>query len=149
MFLLYKKLGAPLELQQQAISYPGDTTCSTMCGTGDGHYSGDLPTFLYPFATDAGLTDVEIYWRDLELAYDSQTYCRLNTPINGLCNPTFSVTVAGQITATQQSIFFQAVGQSSGGTYCSINGVGQGNYQGNATGSCSYAYAINSAHGFH
>jgi len=62
LFGQYSSMGVPLELQPESLSYPGDWDCSNpVCGTGNGKFSGDLPTFLYPFATNQGTTDVEVY----------------------------------------------------------------------------------------
>jgi len=139
MFLIYRGTGVPLELQQAAISYPGDDTCSVNCGFGDGFYSGDLVTFLN-LALAAGLTDVEIYWRDLELAYGDTGYCMLNIPDTGSCI-LGSITIGGQISdTTQQETFFKTSGVGNG---C---GSTQGS---NAAGMCQYKYAINAAQGIH
>jgi hypothetical protein len=145
-FHTYSPYGVALELQPEAISYPGDTACTNpACGTGDGKFSGDLPTFLYNFATDAGLTDAEIYWRDLSLAYDVNNYCNLD-PTGLLCNATLSITPGGQLLVNNtdyRNQFFQAVGQGNG-TYC-----GNNNHQNNASGNCAYQNNINQAQGQH
>lgn len=135
MFLKYNASGAPLELQPSALSYPGDTDCtSPACGTGNGSYSGDLPTFLYPFSINAGATDVEVYWRDLSLAYDSLNYCSVAT---GQCALLLSITTGNQLNGTNQINWFTTVGI---GTSC---GGSQG------AGTCSYQTNLNAARGQH
>jgi len=135
LFGQHKALGVPLELQPESLSYPGDLDCSNpTCGTGNGKYSGDLPTFLYPFATDQGITDAEIYWRDLSLAYDSTNYCSIS---GSLCLAGSSITVDGQLSAAQQFNWFTTVGI---GTSC---GGSQGG------GQCNYEVNINDAQGQH
>jgi len=136
-FLSDKGSTSILELQQAAISYPNDTTCSNSCGTGDGHYSGDLKTWL-PFAVSSGATDIEVYWRDLELAYGDTGYCTL-TPTGGACT-TGSISIGNQLTSTDQLTFFKSVGT---GTSC---GSSQGTH---ASGDCSYAAAVKAAQGPH
>jgi len=77
LFREYNVQPVPLELQQLSLSYPGDTNCMMpTCASGNGNFSGDLPTWL-SLATGQGATDIEIYWRDLELAYDATHYCQL------------------------------------------------------------------------
>jgi hypothetical protein len=149
MFLQYYGYGVPLELQPESISYPNDTTCGQVsgptCGTGNGNYSGDLPTFLYPFATSAGATDVEVYWRDLELAYDPSNYCDIT---GSTCVLSGSITPDDQLTGLpQQNQFFSsgtALGPGVG-----IGGLGTtcGGTQG--SGNCNYRTNINNAHGQH
>jgi hypothetical protein len=156
LFNEYSPSGVPLELQPESISFPGDTTCQPpmqSCGVGDGNYSGDLPTFLYPFATSNGATDVEIYWRDLELAYDGGNYCQL--PMAGTCHslpagscvaPPASISTDNQLLSrNQQLCFFQDVGQGQVPPPPSCIGTPQTG----ATGNCSYATAINAAAGPH
>lgn len=135
LFGQYDSSGVPLELQPEALSYPGDTDCSNpTCGTGNGNFSGDLPTFLYPFATNQGTSDVEIYWRDLSLSFDSTNYCH----ISGLsCLAASSITVDGQLSAAEQFSWFTSVGI---GTSC---GGSQGG------GQCNYQTNVNNAHGQH
>ena len=146
-FLQYNTHGVPLELQPIALSYPGDTDCtSPVCGVTT--YSGDLPTFLYPFATSAGGTDFEIYWRDLSLAYDGNNYCKFNTmppPPPFSCAGATSVTPGNQINPpTLQVTFFQAVGQGNNPSLCGNNMPQTG-----STGNCSYANNINHTHAQH
>jgi hypothetical protein len=141
LFSTYGSLGVPLELQPIALSYPNDTNCTNGCSPST--YSGDLQTFLWPFAINQGGTDFEIYWRDLSLAYDSKNYCNLNQPGQSTCVPV-SITTGGQITGTSQLFdFFTHVGQGYTTPYCS------GTYQAGASGDCSYANDINLAHGQH
>jgi len=147
LFNQYRGLGTPLELQTLSLSYEGDTDCSSpVCGPGNGKYSGDLPTFLYPFATNAGLTDVELYWRDLDLAYDAANYCVLSNP-----PPPFSCTsgisLGGQLTSGQWATFFQDVGQAK--PMLPNTCVAGFPYQSNAGGNCAYATNVNSADGPH
>jgi hypothetical protein len=144
LFATYGASGVPLELQPESLSYEGDTDCSLpTCGVGGGNYSGDLPTFLYPFATNDGVTDVEIYWRDLELAYDSTNYCYLS---GTSCQASMSISLGGQIgSAGLQYTFFQKVGQGSMGTPVPCTGP----LQTGATGNCAYAVNINAAAGPH
>ena len=132
-----------LELQPSAISYPKDTNCNNLCGTGNGSYSGDLGTWL-PFAWGAGATDLEIYWRDLELAYGDLEYCKLNT-FGTDCSS--GISLGGQLSSSaQQAKFFTMVGrgQTSPGSWCPVSGQGSV-----AIGDCSYAIAIHTAHGPH
>jgi hypothetical protein len=150
MFLQYASSGVPLELQPIALSYEGDKTCMAPypVGCNPNTYSGDLPTFLYPFATAAGGTDFEIYWRDLSLAYDVNNYCTLNSSPPGppptACVASTSVTPGGQINPTSlQFTFFQDVGQGNT-TECGSNTP-----QFYAKGKCQYAININSTHGQH
>jgi hypothetical protein len=143
LFLNYNAYGVPLELQTIALSYPGDTTCTTPypIGCTPNTYAGDLPSFL-PFATTAGATDFEIYWRDLSLAYDVNNYCSLSV---GACNSLQSITPGSQINpSTLQYTFFQDVGQGNTNPYCSGNLPQSG-----ATGNCEYQNYLDSAHGQH
>jgi hypothetical protein len=156
LFYNNKSLGIPLELQPASLSYPGDVNCtSPTCGTGTGKYSGDLPTYLNPFAIAQGTTDVEIYWRDLSLAYDATNYCDLNTavPPNG-CQPTYSISPGGEIVSPgTQFIFFQGTttpftqGVGTGDTYpyCTVLPPPQTT----AIGNCNYSNNISAAHGQH
>jgi hypothetical protein len=149
LFQTYGPRGVPIELQPIALSYEGDLDCITPVVCGVTTYSGDLPTFLYPFATDAGGTDFEIYWRDLSLAYDVNNYCALNAPPPPpppvSCTFSTSVTTGTQISpASLQLTFFQDVGQGNNPTQCGSNTP-----QTHATGKCQYATNINSAHGQH
>ena len=141
LFGQYRSLGVPLELQPESLSYPGDLDCTNpTCGTGNGKYSGDLPTFLYPFATNQGTTDVEVYWRDLSLAYDDTNYCSISGP---QCFAPSSISVDGQLNTTQQFDFF-----TGGGGIVGVGiGTGCGGNQGN--GDCSYRDNVNNAHGQH
>jgi hypothetical protein len=140
LFQQYNTYGAPLELQPIALSYEGDTTCTHGCSVST--YSGDLPTFLYSFATSVGGTDFEIYWRDLSLSYDVTNYCHL---VLGACQATTSVTPGGQINPSSLQItFFQGVGQGDTNPYCSGNSPQSG-----AHGNCAYQNNINEAHGQH
>jgi len=155
LFGQYSALGVPLELQPESLSYPGDLDCSNpTCGTGNGKYSGDLPTFLNPFATAQGTTDVEIYWRDLSLAYDGSSYCALNSQINpASCLVGSSISTGGQIVSpgSQFNFFWgshtpppQGVGQGTTAPYC--NGTPP---QSGAIGNCQYSNNIDAAHGQH
>jgi hypothetical protein len=139
LFATYNVQPVPLELQQISLSYPGDYTCSIMCGAGNGYFSGDLTTWLYPLATGQGTTDVEIYWRDLELAYDGIHYCNLASS----CSSS-SISQGGQLSLAEQLTFFNLVGQSS---TCTSGGSGM--TQVGASGNCAYAININAAHGYH
>jgi hypothetical protein len=139
--------GVPLELQPESLSYPGDTNCTPppTCGVGDGKYSGDLPTFL-PFATTNGATDVEVYWRDLELTYDPFNYCSLIDSGSSCAAYPASINLGGQISNVgQQNSFFQDVGQGSAPPIPGCLTTPQ-MY---AIGNCSYAVAINGAFGPH
>lgn len=155
LFGTYRSMGVPLELQPESLSYPGDLDCSSpSCGTGTGKYSGDLPTFLSPFAITQGATDVEIYWRDLSLAYDGTNYCALNSQINPLsCLLGSSISTGGQIVSPgSQFIFFQGssppppqgVGLGKVSSTCSATPPQSG-----AIGNCQYSDNIDSAHGQH
>jgi len=152
LFTNYKSRGVPLELQPESLSYPGDTDCSSpVCGVGSGNYSGDLPTFLYPFATGgtapySTATDVEIYWRDLSLAYDPTNYCSI---LAGACNPGSSISLDNELASrAQQFDFFSGgsgitgVGVGDNPTSCNPNGT-QGN------GDCAYRTNVDNAHGQH
>jgi hypothetical protein len=124
------------------LSYPGDTDCSNpTCGTGNGNFSGDLPTFLYPLATAQGTTEVEIYWRDLSLAYDPTNYCSISL---GACNLSSSISVDNQLTVTEQYNWF-----SDNGTPPNAVGIGTGCGGTQGQGLCTYESNINSAHGQH
>jgi hypothetical protein len=142
MFGTYGPQGVPLELQPIALSYPNDTHCTNGCSPTT--YSGDLQTFLYPFATSAGGTDFEIYWRDLSLAYDVNNYCALSGfPYTSCLSG--SVTLGGQIANLgQQNQFFQAVGQGDDLTDCGSNSP-----QPHSSGNCGYAINVSKAHGQH
>lgn len=143
LFNQYRGLGTPLELQTLSLSYEGDTDCTApTCGAGNGKYSGDLPTFLYPFAINAGLTDVELYWRDLELAYDVNNYCGL---VLGQCSSGSSISLGGQITAPLQLMFFNTVGQGPPQVTNTCTAAAQAG----SAGDCSYAANINSTSGAH
>lgn len=133
-----------LELQQSAISYPKDTNCTNGCGTGNGSYSGDLANWMQ-FAWQSGATDFEVYWRDLELAYGDGAYCTVNAFNNG-CS--LLISLGGQLVdQAQVAQFFRAVGrgQTSPGTWCPTSSQTAAK----ATGDCSYATALHSAHGPH
>jgi hypothetical protein len=111
-------------------------------------YSGDLQTFLYPFSTNEGTTDYEIYWRDLSLAYDVNYYCHFNTippPPPYSCNSSSSISLGGEITSSSQLLtFFQAVGQGNDPTACGSNTPQTG-----SMGDCGYAIKVNDAQGPH
>jgi hypothetical protein len=142
LFGQYNVSGSQLELQPEALSYPGDTDCSNpTCGTGNGNFSGDLPTFLYPLATAQGTTEVEIYWRDLSLAYDPTNYCSISL---GACNLSSSISVDNQLTVTEQYNWF-----SDNGTPPNAVGIGTGCGGTQGQGLCTYESNINSAHGQH
>jgi len=142
MFLLYgPPLGVPLELQPIALSNYNDPTCSPASTPNTD--SGDLRVFL-PFAwSPGGSTDLEIYWRDLSLAYDYQDYCILGA---SFCQPG-SATTGGQImNTTVQQQYFQNVGQ---GQPTMPHPDCTGSYQMNAMGDCSYGHDTTQAHGQH
>ncbi|HWY20461.1 MAG TPA: hypothetical protein VNX26_04525 [Candidatus Acidoferrum sp.] len=121
-----------LELQQLSLSWPNDTTCSHGCQAGSFHYSGDLKTWLL-FAWQSGATDIEIYWRDLELAFGDTGYCPLIS--GGTDCGAGGISLDNQLTGTaQKAMFFQAVGCSG---------------QSGATGDCSYKSKVEGAHGQH
>jgi hypothetical protein len=143
LFSTYGSLGVPLELQPIALSYPNDTNCTNGCSPST--YSGDLQTFLWPFAINQGGTDFEIYWRDLSLAYDVNNYCQL-TGLPPACTTSgTSITLGGQIPdPTHLLDFFQATGQGDKNPYCSGNLP-----QGGAKGNCGYQNNIDAAHGQH
>jgi hypothetical protein len=144
MFKKYNTYGLPLELQPIALSYPDDTNCTNGCSVST--YSGDLPTFLYSFATSVGGSDFEIYWRDLSLAYDVNNYCHFTTMLPPFaCSQTgTSITLGGQVPDfTHLLNFFQASGQGNNPA-CGTNMPQTG-----STGDCDYAININSAHGQH
>lgn len=147
LFAKYRGLGVALELQPLSLSYEGDLDCSSpTCGPGNGNYSGDLPTFLFPFATDDGMTDTEIYWRDLDLAYDAANYCTLSA-----LGPPYTcasgISLGGQLATGQGLTFFQAVGQAM--PMVPNTCIAGFPYQSNAAGSCAYATNIDSAEGPH
>jgi hypothetical protein len=146
LFQTYNTRGVPLQLQPIALSWPNDTTCANGCGPTT--YSGDLQTFLYPFSTNEGTTDYEIYWRDLSLAYDVNYYCHFNTippPPPYSCNSSSSISLGGEITSSSQLLtFFQAVGQGNDPTACGSNTPQTG-----SMGDCGYAIKVNDAQGPH
>jgi hypothetical protein len=142
LFNQYHARGTPLELQQIAISDPTNQSCASGCGVPPG-VSGDLRSWL-PYAVNNYATTVEMYYRDLGLAFDVN-YCTMQSA--GACTVGYTTQSNSNITTTQEWIWFSAgngtdllvgVGQ---GSNCTPNagGIGQGN--------CAYANAINAAHG--
>lgn len=149
--------GMPLELQQISLSDPFDENCASQSPTGKcgipPNDSGDLRQWL-PFAVQNHLTILELYYRDAALAFDPN-YCVLNSQTTPTSCTAASYTVGQNtfLTAALQFTFFESI---SGGT----TGVGIGNScaasvgavtsaQTGASGDCSYATAINNAHGLH
>lgn len=136
----YYRYGMPLELQEISISDPTNTSCpGSTCGFPPGGVSGDLRIWL-PFAVNHKATVFEVYYADLGLAFDPN-YCTSGT--GGICTGYY----AQFITTAQEWVFFsagngttlmQGVGLSSA---CGVPSAGSGD--------CSYAAAIESAHGFH
>jgi hypothetical protein len=140
----YYLYGMPLELQEISISDPTNTTCpGSTCGFPPNGVSGDLRLWL-PFAVTYDATVFEIYYADLGLAFDPN-YCTSGS--GNVCTGYY----AQFINTTQEWIFYSA---GNGGTL--VHGVGQGSHcnppvttMSGGAGDCSYASAINSAHGFH
>jgi hypothetical protein len=144
LFGQYHATGMPLELQQIAISDPTNVTCATGCGVPPG-VAGDLRQWL-PYAVSNYVTVVEMYYRDLGLAFDVG-YCTMVT--GGACTKGYTPQSNSNITTTQEWQWFSA---GNGGTL--TVGVGQGSNcplppGGIGAGDCSYASAINAAHGPH
>ena len=144
LFGQYHATGMPLELQQIAISDPTNVTCATGCGIPPG-VAGDLRLWL-PYAVSNYVTVVEMYYRDLGLAFDVN-YCTM--VMGGACTAGYSPQSNSNITTTQEWQWFSA---GNGGTL--TVGVGQGSNcpsppGGIGAGDCSYASAINAAHGLH
>ena len=131
--------GSPLELQQISISDPTNTMCSGgSCGLPPLKNAGDLRLWL-PFAVMNNATVLELYYQDLGLAYDPK-YCTAQVSLACTAGyfPLF-------ITPTQEWTFFSGSGTGVGqGTSCTqFSGATIG------TGDCSYAAAIDAAHGPH
>jgi len=140
----YYGVGSPLELQQASLSDPLDTTCTPPqspgplgCGASStGADSGDLRIWL-PFAIANHADVIELYYFDAALAFDPE-YCTAFTGVYGsACMTGYTIIPGTFLTASQQGQFFNTVGQGMG---CGT-GIGLGD--------CSYANAINMAHGFH
>jgi hypothetical protein len=151
--------GMPLELQQISLSDPFDGDCTTQspgggCGVPPSD-SGDLRHWL-PFAVNNHLKVLELYYRDAALAFDPN-YCVLDSQITPTsCNTSTSYTTGSNtfLTSGLQFTFFESItGVSTGvgiGAACAGNSnVNVSGAQSGATGDCSYAIAINNAHGLH
>jgi hypothetical protein len=125
------------ELQQIDCSNPtgAGTSGDTCFQGGPPGKAGDLRTLL-PFLTLNHVTIIELYNQDALLAYDPN-FCIIS---GGTCSTTSGDTFGTRLTPATQYNFFQAAGQ---GHDCG------GNSQATATGDCSYAAALNTAHGVH
>jgi hypothetical protein len=143
--------GSPLELQQISLSDPNDGNCTSQspnwptsgCGTPPDD-SGDLRGWL-PFATSNHLTVLELYYRDAALAFDP-SYCTLNSQTSPTtCSSSYTTGQNTFLTTPLEFTFFQSVGV--GASCASSLGISQ--TQTGAAGDCSYANAINAAHGLH
>src|SRR6266496_5225877 len=142
----------PLELQQIAISDPSNKTCpGSSCGVPPG-VAGDLRLWL-PYAISNHASVIEMYYRDLALAFDVN-YCTMQDGTNTRCIAGYTTQANSNITTTQQWQWFSA---GDGGNLA--HGVGQGSNcpscpgpscpGGIGHGDCTYADAINAAHGLH
>jgi hypothetical protein len=122
------------ELQQIDCSNPdnGGSGSDTCFQGGHPGKTGDLRTLL-PFVTARHATILELYYQDAALAYDP-SFCTVSGSTCSASGEVFS----GLSAATQYD-FFNAVGQ---GTNCPAHVSG-------GTGDCSYANALNAAHGNH
>ncbi len=153
-FQIYHGAQAPLELQQISLSDPLDSTCAypqspnnpAGCASPPNGDSGDLRIWL-PFAVANYADVIELFYLDAALAFDPN-YCTAFTGVEGsACVPGpggsgYTITNSGTfLTAAQQGQFFNTVGQGANCPGGPGGGIGQGN--------CSYATAINNAHGPH
>ncbi len=129
-FQSYYATGSPLELQQGGLSDPLDSTCVPPfsigingCGYEPIGDVGDLRMWM-PLEVSSRANVIELFYLDAALAFDPNY-------------PSYNITNSGTfLTAAQQTLFFNIVGQ---GTTCS-GGSGSGN------GDCSYANVINQIH---
>ncbi len=147
LFGLYYPRNMPLELQQIAISDPSNKTCpGTTCGVPP-RVAGDLRLWL-PYAISNHASVIEMYYRDLALAFDVK-YCTAQS--GGACTTGYTTQSNSNITTTQQWQWFSA----GDGTANLPIGVGQGSNCPSppigsiGAGDCSYADKINAAHGLH
>jgi hypothetical protein len=125
------------ELQQIDCSNPtGGGNSSDGCFQGGfPGKTGDLRTLL-PWLTSNHVTIIELYNQDALLAYDPN-FCNVS---GGTCvNSSPGDWFGSNLSAGTQYSFYTTVGQ---GATCS-GGAGTG------TGDCSYATALNAAHGSH
>jgi hypothetical protein len=119
----------PLELQQIDCSNPTDYTGASSC------FSNQMPPgltldlrTLYPFATSQHVSILELYSQDALLAYDSN-FCKVN---GSSCDVDSRYdTFIPSLSVGAQNSFFVNAGVGCSGT------------------NCSYAAAINAAHGYH
>lgn len=141
----------PLELQQIDCSNPCTAmgaTCSTG-GLSDGCFQGGAPgktkdlKTLFPFITSNYTSIIELYNQDALLAFDP-SFCVISGVTS--CDLSAGDSFGSSLSAATQNGFFQYVGIGYGscGTQYSVTQT-----QTNATGDCSYAAAIYSAHGPH